>query len=147
MKTRQHIPSKKANSTARQGVLPGCHPPRTDYELLILPGTERVRPGLPAALYSAGGGIIDPAPCRCGHMALLERSSRVRTLEDFNAFLNELIINLREHPEGWSTTPLESFLAGLARLVERGESNSPVLRDVSWHKLALLFMAAKGYRG
>jgi hypothetical protein len=79
-------------------------------------------------------------------MALLERSSRVRTLEDFNAFLNELIINLREHPEGWSATPLESFLAGLARLVERGESNSPVIRDVPWNKLALLFMAAKGYR-
>lgn len=146
MKTRQLIFSEKVDTSARQGMLPGFQVPQADYEMLILPGIERVRPRLHNSIYSTGGEGTNPRPCWCGHVALMERSVRVRSREDFGAFLNQMISNLKEHPEGWSSTPLESFLAGLVRLVEKDEINSPILREVPWYKLAVLFIAAKRYR-
>ena len=77
--------------------------------------------------------------------ALVERAESVSNKEDFAAFLNLLVRNLRDHPEEWENANLEQYLQGLCGFVGGPKFNvwkrALLLRKVS-DRLGLYSCAA-----
>jgi len=83
--------------------------------------------------------------------ALVERAESVSSKEDFAAFLNLLVRNLRDHPEEWENANLEQYLQGLCGFVEGMEgyySNVGATVDMTrpgWRVLADALLAGRVY--
>jgi hypothetical protein len=75
---------------------------------------------------------------------------KVKTMEEFILFLNELAKNHKDAQDGWKNKRLDGYLIAMARWVGERESNYEANNlqepaDINWGFMANMFMAAKIY--
>lgn len=76
-------------------------------------------------------------------MDIYSLAEKIKSKEDFEIFLDNLIdhFNLnKNNPDEWENTDLKDFLYALFRII-----NTDFEKEITWNKLADLFLTAKIY--
>ncbi|SDD43839.1 DUF7660 family protein [Niabella drilacis] len=81
---------------------------------------------------------------------LIKKVENLNTKEDFIAFLELLIQDLRNNPNEWENKSLESYLEAAASWTEDMDgyyqnNNLPIPQNVNWKVFANILVAAKMY--
>lgn len=74
----------------------------------------------------------------------------IETREDFLAFMELLITDLKKHPDEWENRDLASYLSAVASWTEDMDGffmnfDLPVPENVDWKTFAMILLAAKIY--
>lgn len=80
----------------------------------------------------------------------MNKSTKIKTKEDFATFVLNLSRNFKENPESWENQDITSYLVALAAWVEDMDGyyinqGKSVPKDVNWEIFADILMAAKIY--
>jgi hypothetical protein len=83
-------------------------------------------------------------------MNLKEDIQNIQSRRDLVVFLHELLKNLREKPEDWENSTLESYLEAMGAWLEDcdgyyANQELPIPQQPSWQTLGEILLASKHY--
>lgn len=81
---------------------------------------------------------------------LKQRINKIADKEGFVSFVELLVLDLKNNPEGWTNNTLSDYLESIASWTEDMEgyyqnNNIPIPKNVDWKIFANILIAAKMY--